>query len=247
MELNWSTFLLEILNFLVLVWILKRFLYRPVLDLIARRRERIEQTLVEARREQKVGKDLQHQYESRLEDWEHEKAMALGALQRELADMRRQRLEALDAELADQREKDRVLAQQERHELERRLESRAMALGANFAARLLERVAAADLEKRLVAMALEDMAAITQEQRKSLTRALHENDAQAEVISAYTLDDGQRQALQTALADLAGFEVNCRCREDPTLIAGLRMKLGSWVLHANLRDELKGFAEAGHG
>ena len=247
MELNWSTFLLEIINFLVLVWILKHFLYRPVLDLVARRRERIEQTLVEARGELQAGKDLQRQFESRLADWEREKETALGALQRELADMRRQRLKALDAELADQREKDRVLARRERHEQERRLESRALALGANFAARLMERVAAPDLEKRLVAMALEDMAAITQTQRKSLTRALRENDAQAEVISTYTLDDGQRQALQAALADLAGFEVKCRYQEDPNLIAGLRLKLGSWVLHANLHDELKGFAEAGHG
>ena len=49
MELNWSTFVLEILNFLVLVWILKRFLYKPVLAVIARRREGIEKSLAEAR------------------------------------------------------------------------------------------------------------------------------------------------------------------------------------------------------
>ncbi len=40
MELNWSTLLLEIVNFLVLVWILKRFLYRPVLQVIEERRSR---------------------------------------------------------------------------------------------------------------------------------------------------------------------------------------------------------------
>ena len=49
MELNWSTFILEIINFLVLIWILKRFLYKPVLDVIARRRAGIEKTLSDAR------------------------------------------------------------------------------------------------------------------------------------------------------------------------------------------------------
>ena len=48
MELDWSTFLLEIINFLILVWILKRFLYRPVLEVITRRREQVEKTLHEA-------------------------------------------------------------------------------------------------------------------------------------------------------------------------------------------------------
>ena len=38
MQIDWTTFALEIINFLVLVWILKRFLYRPVLDTLARRR-----------------------------------------------------------------------------------------------------------------------------------------------------------------------------------------------------------------
>ncbi len=246
MELNWSTFLLEILNFLVLVWILKRFLYRPVLDLIARRRERIERTLTEARRERQAGKDVQNQYEGRLADWEREKEIAHRALQRELEATRRQRLEAFDTELAQRREKARVLSERERHELEQRLESRALGLGAAFAARLLERVAAADLENRLVAMALEDLAELTPQQQKALTRALHETDAPAEVVSAYPLENGYRRALETALADLAGIQVTCHYREDPVLIAGLWLKLGPWMLHANLRDELKGFAKAGH-
>jgi len=42
MELNWSTFLLEIINFLILVWILKHFFYKPILDVIAHRRADIE-------------------------------------------------------------------------------------------------------------------------------------------------------------------------------------------------------------
>ena len=38
MELDWTTFILEIINFLVLVWILHRFLYQPVMNVIAQRR-----------------------------------------------------------------------------------------------------------------------------------------------------------------------------------------------------------------
>ena len=37
MQLDWTTFILEIVNFLVLLWILKRFFFRPVREAIARR------------------------------------------------------------------------------------------------------------------------------------------------------------------------------------------------------------------
>ena len=51
MELSWPTFFLEIINFLVLVWILKRFLYKPVLEAIAHRKAVIDKTLVDAKRQ----------------------------------------------------------------------------------------------------------------------------------------------------------------------------------------------------
>ncbi|WP_054775053.1 hypothetical protein [Methylogaea oryzae] len=44
MELDWSTIALEIVNFLILVWLLKRLLYKPVQDIIAQRRAAIEAT-----------------------------------------------------------------------------------------------------------------------------------------------------------------------------------------------------------
>ncbi|MEO0035300.1 MAG: synthase, partial [Pseudomonadota bacterium] len=38
MSLDWSSLALQTVNFLVLVWLLQRFLYRPVLAAIDRRR-----------------------------------------------------------------------------------------------------------------------------------------------------------------------------------------------------------------
>ena len=73
MQIDWTTFALEIINFLVLVWILKRFLYRPVLDTLARRRAGVEHTLAEARETEARAKTLQDQYASRLAEWEGEK------------------------------------------------------------------------------------------------------------------------------------------------------------------------------
>ena len=49
MEFDWTTFALEVVNFLVLVWLLKRFLYRPVLACSTRRRAEVERHMAEAR------------------------------------------------------------------------------------------------------------------------------------------------------------------------------------------------------
>ncbi len=245
MELSWSTFLLEVINFLVLVWILKRFLYKPVLEVIARRRDRIEQTLQEARAEREAGDALQAQYEKRLADWEQEKETARIALQRHVESERRQRLEALADELKEERKKAQVLAERELRETERRLQSQALALGANFATRLLRRLAGPELEAKLIEVALQDLAVLPAAQRQRLQRAWQGAGAPVEVSSVYPLDEARQGALEGVLASVMGGDVSCRYREDPELIGGMLLRVGSWVLHANLRNELVGFTEAG--
>ena len=48
MQFDFTSFVLEILNFLVLVWILKRLLYRPVLNMLDTRRQKIADESVQA-------------------------------------------------------------------------------------------------------------------------------------------------------------------------------------------------------
>src|SRR5690625_1258947 len=48
MEVDWFTVIAQILNFLVLVWLLKRFLYKPVLNAIDEREKKIASELEDA-------------------------------------------------------------------------------------------------------------------------------------------------------------------------------------------------------
>ena len=49
MEFNLSTFILEIINFLILIWILQRLFYKPLLEVIAKRKQFIDQSLADAK------------------------------------------------------------------------------------------------------------------------------------------------------------------------------------------------------
>ena len=58
MAIDWTTFALEVVNFLVLVWLLKRFLYQPVLEVLVQRRAGVARTLEEAGVRQAVREQL---------------------------------------------------------------------------------------------------------------------------------------------------------------------------------------------
>ena len=85
MELNWTTFILELVNFVVLIWILNRFLYRPVMNVIAQRKAAIQKTLSEAETTRSDAQALQSQYENRLTEWEQEREKARAQLRDEIS------------------------------------------------------------------------------------------------------------------------------------------------------------------
>lgn len=248
MEWNWSTFVLEIVNFLVLVWILQRFLYRPVLDIIAERQKAIQARLDEAHRLSTESETLRDSYGSRLDEWEKERAEAREKLDREIEVERNDRLEALARELETEKEKSRVVNARKDEERRRETERQALRQAAAFSARLLEGAAGPELEQRLVAVLLRDLQDLS-ESRIAEFREQWDRGAPdfVDVTSGYELGASQQESLTEALQRVVGEPVEVRFRVDTDLIAGLRIVAGSWILAANVQDELRGFAEFADG
>jgi F-type H+-transporting ATPase subunit b len=245
-ELSWSTFLLEIINFLVLVWILKRFLYKPVLNVIAQRRAGIESQLAEARHLHEDADTLKTEYENRLTDWDSERQQARDSLAQELNEERVRQLEMLQTALTEEREKTQVAESRRRAEEAREVEQRALQLSAQFATRLLAQTAGPELERRLVELLLDGLSGLTTEQISELKTQWGEPPEAIMVASAYPLPEDQQQRLEKTLNGVTGLAVPVRYAQDPELLAGLHITIGAWALHANIRDELKGFAEFAH-
>jgi F-type H+-transporting ATPase subunit b len=241
MELNWSTYLLEIVNFAVLVWILKRFLYQPVMAVIVRRRQGVEKTLADAQKTREEAAALKTQFEGRLADWDREKQQGRADLQHQLDELRRQRLSELEQELAAASERARVRDEKRLQAAAEAGERDALALAASFSTRLLERVADPTLEVRLVHLALDDISALAPEQRDRIRDALQASPS-LRVQSAFPLAEPEIEAIRQAFEKLAGKPVECSFEQDANLLAGVRITAGAWVLQANLQDELAGFA-----
>jgi F-type H+-transporting ATPase subunit b len=247
MELSWSTFALEIVNFIILVWILKRFLYKPVLDTIARRRAGIQKTLDDARAMQDGAEALSAKYENRLEAWECEQREARQALTRELDEQRERRLQELETELERVR-REAALADAHRQEtLTRELERSAIEESARFAARFLERLAGPEVNQRLVDLVIDELSEAPAEALGALSDVGAPSSAPIRVTSAYPLADRQCQRLQHALSAALRRELQLEFEQDEKLVAGLRITVGGWTLGLNIQDELRGLVDLAHG
>jgi F-type H+-transporting ATPase subunit b len=246
LELNWSTVVLEILNFLILVWILKRFLYQPVLDVIARRQVGIEKTLADAETRQAEAVKLQQQYEGRLAEWDRERQQARAALSRELDAERNRKLAELQTALEQEQEKVRVADARRQTDTLRKLEETALRHAARFTTQLLKQATGPELEARLADLAITGLTALPAKRIADLRNSNGKPPEAIRVTSAFPLADDQRQRLEQTLASVAGPDIAQHFEQDSALLAGVRIAIGPWVLGVNLQDELQGFMDLAH-
>lgn len=246
MELNWSTFILEIINFLVLVWILKHFLYKPVLNVIARRRAGIEKTLADAKEHHEEAEKLKQRYEGRLFEWEQERQQARNKLAEEIEAERVDKLSKLQTELEKQQEKARVAEARRQSDAMRKIEETALKQGAYFATRLLEQAAGPDTEARLIELLIDELKQLPDERVVSLRNSFEKTAEAIKVVTAYPLSDQQRQSLEQILTKIATPDIPLQFEQNSELLAGVRITIGAWILGTNLQDELEGFKELAH-
>jgi len=242
MQLDLTSFVLELINFAVLVWILHRFLYKPVLAAIDRRRALVERSLAEAKTARDEAGTLKAQVEERLASWERERAEAKGKLAAELAAQRAKGL--ADTAHAAEQERARLAALQVKEEVERRRadEQHALEQAAAFASRLLERLSGPELDARLIELLAADLASMPEDKRRSLAEAARAAGGSVAVLGARPLSEAARTRLEQALSQQLGVECRAQYAVDAALLGGVRVALGPWLLQADLSDELRFFS-----
>ncbi|MFA6162326.1 MAG: F0F1 ATP synthase subunit delta [Methylobacter sp.] len=243
MEFNLSTFILEIINFLILIWILQRLFYKPLLEAIAKRKQTIDQSLSDAKNLQQQAEQQCSLYENRQKLWEREKQAALAALYQQIEVERRTQMDRLNADLEQERQKAKITLSRQQQELQQLAEKQALQNGARFAGMLLHKSASPELETRLITLVIDNLTNLPEACRLCLQMLGTKKSVPIKITSAYPLAADLQQQLEQKLGSLINSPINFQYHQDAELIAGLRIDIGAWVLNANLQHELIGFAE----
>lgn len=247
MELDLTTFLMEVANFLILVWILNRLLYKPVQAIIAKRQAALEQIRSEAGQMRAEAAELGQTYQGRLASWDAEKAELRRQLQAEISTERQRLTSNLNLELEGMRDKLRVAEERQTEERARLCEERAIANASRFAAALLTRFATPELGLQLTGMLLDDLARLPEQQWRAIVEALAAENAVVTVVSAHPLPETASQQFQERFRAIFPSASRFSFAVDPALLAGVRVNTGPWNLSASLKDELAFFRGAVNG
>lgn len=226
MGIDWFTFVAQLLNFVILLFLLKRFLYRPVLDAIAQREQGIREQLDDARRkEEKAEAEGEALREERAE-LESRRDQLVEEAEREAAERRQELGEEARAHAdrvkQDWRESLRRQQDSFLQELRRRLGEETL----HVAAQALRDLADAELEDRVIRVFLKRMADMEEEARDEFLAAIEEASGRVGIRTAFPVPSERRAELEDAVRAWAGSDVEVHFEEDPELSLGIEMRAG---------------------
>lgn len=242
MRIDWWTLALQAANFLVLVWLLQHFLYRPVQAVIVERQQQADGVLAAADATRTAAERLRSELEEQRAALERDRHQAVEeaharARVEAAALLERARADASKL-LADERQR----LERERAEAAEVLRVDAIELGVTIARRLLAEAGAGSLDRPFLERAVARLQDLAETQRSALIDRLA-NGAVVQVVTATPLDPAGREDFTCRLRELLGTDTNIQFADDPTLLAGTELHFPHTVLHHSWRDSLREIEE----
>jgi F-type H+-transporting ATPase subunit b len=247
MLIDWFTVGAQALNFLILVWLMKRFLYKPILNAIAAREKLIATELADAGAKKAEAQKDRDEFQHKNEEFDQQRAALLTRATDE-AKAERQRLldEARKAADALSAKRQETLIN-DGHNLNQAIVRRTQQEVFAITRKALTDLATVSLEERVGEVFTRRLRELNGRAKEGIAESLKTATDPTLVRSAFDLPAEQRSAIQNALNETFSTEVRVRFETAPDLVSGIELttngqKMG-WSIADYLASMEKGVSE----
>ncbi len=247
MLIDWFTVAAQTLNFLILVWLLKRYLYQPILNAIDAREQRIAAELADADAQRAEAEKARQEFEQKNAELEKNRASLLSQATEEAEKERRRLLEEARQKADALAKKRQETLQQDAKNLSVTLTRRAQDEVFAITRKLLSELASASLEEQIGNAFTRRLGDLDGEAKKKMTAALACSKEPALLRSAFELPAAQRAAIEKAVK--AAFSAAVEPSGEPSfelsfevapgLIGGIELSASGQKIAFSLEESLK--------
>jgi F-type H+-transporting ATPase subunit b len=247
MLIDWFTVAAQMLNFLVLVWLMKRFLYKPVLSAIDSREKRIAAQLADADTQKTEAHKERDEFQEKNAAFDRQCAMLLSKATDD-ANTERQHLltearKAADAAGAIRQESLRHDAQNLSQAIAHRTQQEVFAI----VRKTLTDLATANLEEQMRDVFTRRLTALNGQAKEDLGEALKTATDPALLRSTFDLSAEQRVAIQYALNTTFSADIKVQFETALDQISGIELTTKgqkvAWSIADYLTSMQKGVVE----
>ena len=234
MQIDWWTLALQTINLLVLVWLLGRFLFRPIARIVEERQAKVDQAPDDARSMREEAEASKREADDRIAQVLAERDSKLEEAGEEAA---RQKARLVD----DARHEADKMLDEAREEIDRMRAAetaenakRASELAVDIASRLLERIP----DEVRISGFLKGLESAISALPAEVRNEIGKNGEPVGLRVAPALSEEENREVRKSITDGLGREVEIAVTVDPDLIAGIEIDTPHAIVRNSLRADL---------
>lgn len=242
MLIDWFTVGAQALNFIILVWLMKRFLYQPILNAIDTREKKIADQLARAEKTSQDAAEEKSRFEQKNVDFDQqrEKLMeeATQAATRERQVLLEEAHKTQEALAASQNK----AMQEQMFELHSSIRQSMQKELVTTAGKVLRDLADTDIESRMVAVFINKLHELGDDKVNVLRGS--KSDSQINVKSSSPLSQDQQKAISSELGSILNTDVSLKFFESPDLIGGIELTANGFKIGWSVSEYLNTLDDA---
>jgi F-type H+-transporting ATPase subunit b len=238
MLIDWFTIAAQAVNFLVLVWLLKRFLYKPVLAAIDEREKRIASQLQDAEKKKAEALKEQTDFQHKNGEFEQQRIGLLSEATKAAKTERDKLTEASRKDADELRAKLEKGVHDEFENLNKKIGTLAQQEVFSIVRKTLSDLAGVSLEERMTDIFIQRLQGMDDKQRGDLKANLQASTKSALIRSAFDLSPQQRKAVEDVIGPLLSAGTEFTFETKPELISGIELAVNGQKIAWSIKDYL---------
>lgn len=238
MTFDWWTLAIQAVNFLILVWLLQRFLYKPVKDIIEQRRRIAEDALKASERAKAEAEETKARYDAQLAGIVAVRQKMLDEARQQIADEQRKLATDARARADEMIEAGHAEIAAEKETAVSELQNQIVELGTEIAANLLKKTSAKLPDEVYLNLLDEEIKALPERDLKKLTADLAGDTAALTVVTTHSLSSAKQKEWRKKLHTTLGPSAQIAFQTNEDLIGGAELVFPHSNLTLSWSDEL---------
>lgn len=228
MSIDWFTTGVQIINFLILVWLLKKLLFKPVIGAMENREQGLATRLQQVDAKMKEAHALKAQYEQHLQQLHIEKDHVLTQARQQVETEKAQLLQNLNEEIQQKKTQLDTEIQQQQQELQPMISRTIAEKSLLLSRKILTQLASQNLEQQIIDHFLHYLSDLPKDEKSSIKQALNKENSAA-IFTGFEVDITTQNKIQ---AWFDNFQPSSKLvfEQRDYLLSGIAMEVGgqSW-------------------
>ena len=238
MLIDWFTVLAQAINFLILVWLMKCFLYKPVLHAIAEREKKIAAEIADADKKKADAQKESDEFKQKNTVFDQQRSTLLSKATEEVKAERERLLNEAKKEVATFNQKQQETLRNDELHLRQAIKLKTQQQVFSIARKTLSDLAGIGLEERVVDVFIHRLQELGGKEKDLILSTLRSSSDPLTVCTTFSLLPAQQSVIEAEIKKLFGTNNKISFETAPDLVSGIELNVSGQKIAWNIEDYL---------